>query len=146
MNETTRRLTETETPPTPELLQRWLGDEAYNYWTSISELIERKYPGIFEPEWLFGGPKHGWSLRYKKNKSFCTLIPEKDSFKIQIVFGAKERSTVEVVRHLLSSRIQKAYDEAKTYHDGKWLFLELDDDEILADVERLLEVKRKPKK
>jgi hypothetical protein len=96
-------------------------------------------------DWLFGGKKHGWSLRYKKGKSFCTLIPEKNRFAIQIVFGAEEREKVEAIRDELSARTQADYDRAKTYHDGKWLLLTVDADDVVADVERLLAVKRNPK-
>jgi hypothetical protein len=35
---------------------------------------------------------------------------------------------------------------AATFHDGKWLGLVVDSDEVLADVKRLLAVKRKPKR
>ena len=85
-----------------------------------------KYPDVFTPEWLFGGKKHGWSLRYKKSKSFCTLIPEKNRFALLIVFG-------------------DTYDKAATYYDGKWLLLTIDSNKIVEDVLQLLTVKRKPK-
>ena len=38
------------------------------------------------------------------------------------------------------------YVAATTYHDGKWLGLVVDSDEVLADVKRLLAIKRKPKR
>ena len=41
---------------------------------------------------------------------------------------------------------RKTYDEAKTYHDGKWLFLTIDSEDVVEDVIKLLEIKRKPKK
>lgn len=96
-------------------------------------------------EWLFGGKKYGWALRYKKSKSFCTLIPEKGQIKIQIVFGAEERTKVEAIRSELSERTLTTYEQAKTHYDGKWLFLALDSAEIFADIARLLTVKRRPK-
>ena len=102
-------------------------------------------PGCFHPGWLFGGQKHGWFLRYRKGKSFCTLIPEKDRFLLLIVFGADERAKSEATRHELSERTRAAYDEVRTYHDGKWLLLSVDDETITSDAERLLAVKRRPK-
>jgi hypothetical protein len=78
-------------------------------------------------------------------KSFCTLIPEKNHFAIQIVFGAEEHAKVETMRDELSSRTQKEYDKATTYHDGKWLLLTVDTDRGVDDVERLFAVKRRPK-
>jgi hypothetical protein len=145
MNETSIRLTELGKPPTASQVAAWMGRDAYKFWKGITQLIERNYPSVFSPEWLFGGKKHGWSLRYKKGKSFCTLIPEKNRFAIQIVFGAEERTKVGAIRDKLSLRTQKEYDKAKTYHDGKWLLLSVDTDRAVDDVERLFAVKRKPK-
>lgn len=39
----------------------------------------------------------------------------------------------------------KAYDAAKTYHDGQWLFFNVDNDAIVQDIEKLLALKRRIK-
>ncbi len=52
---------------------------------------------------------------------------------------------VEAIRDRLSIRTQKEYDNATTYHDGKWVFLTVDTDTVVKDVERLLAVKRRPR-
>jgi len=145
MKETGLRLTEPGEPPTLKQIESWMGGKAYGFWTRVSKMIAQSYPDVFTPEWLFGGKKHGWSLRYKKSKSFGTLIPEKNHFVLVIVFGANERSKVETIRHELSARTRKEYDDATTYHDGKWLHLSVDDEDIVADAERLLALKRRPK-
>lgn len=134
-----------EGPPDSTQVRAWIGKSGYGYWKRIVSMIERNYFGVFSPEWLYGGKKHGWSLRYKKGRSFCTLIPEKGRIGMLIVFGAKERATVDTIRNELSSHTLKEYDKATTYHDGKWLLLTVDSDAIFDDVERLLAVTRKPK-
>lgn len=144
MSDPTLRMTEPGVPPTQEQIKSWMGERSYALWTQISSLIAERYPSVFAPEWLFGGKKYGWSLRYKKSKSFCTLIPEKNSLGLLIVFGADERAKVETIRQELSESILNAYDAATTYHDGKWLFLGITDEAMLSDVARLLAVKRKP--
>lgn len=145
MNEQNLRIIEKDHPPTPSEVKKWIGSKAYKHWTKLSTFIEAQYPGVFQPEWLYGGKKQGWSLRYKKSKSFCTLFPEKNQLKIQIVFGAKEREKVESIRENLSGPTLKSYDEAKTYHDGKWLYLLIDSERVEKDIEHFLTVKRKPK-
>ncbi len=145
MKEKSFRITEPGESPTPSQISAWIGRDTYEFWKRVAQLIERNYPETFSPEWLFGGKKHGWSLRYKKGKSFCTLIPEKNRFLIQIVFGAEEREKMEGIKDKLSERTQEAYDRAKTYHDGKWVLLTVDADDVIADAGRLLAVKRKPK-
>jgi hypothetical protein len=102
MDEVNSRMTEPGEPPTLEQVEAWIGSDAYSFWMQVTRLIEQTYPNVFTPEWLFGGKKHGWSLRYKKSHSFCTLVPEKQRFALLIVFGAEERAGVEAIRQELS--------------------------------------------
>src|SRR5512143_167664 len=145
MNETTHRMTESGKPPTASQVEEWIGKKSYKFWQRVTQLIEQNYPNIFKPEWLFGGMKHGWSLRYKKGKSFCTFIPEKNRALLIIVFGAEERKKVESVRDRLSPQTREKYDQATTYHDGKWLRVTLDSVRVIEDVRLLLAMKRRPK-
>lgn len=137
-------MTQPGNPPSESEIAKWLGDQAYKCWKEVARFIEQGYPGVFVPEWLFGGKKHGWGLRYKKSKSFCTFIPEKNCFSLLIVFGAKEREKVESARDRLSAQTRKLYDNATTYHDGKWVLITVDSAKIVEDVRLLLVVKRKP--
>ncbi len=145
MDERNLRMTEPGSPPSPSEVKTWIGKKAHGFLDRITQMIKLAYPGIFAPEWLYGGKKHGWSLRYKKGKSFCTLIPEKGCLKILIVFGAEERAKAEDVRSKLSASVRRQYDAAARYHDGKWVLLTIDSSEILKEIEVLLTVKRKPK-
>lgn len=145
MPESGTRMTQGDHPPSASDIAQWMGRKPHEYWTRVTQLIERNYPNVFSPEWLFGGRKHGWSLRYKKSRSFCTLIPEKNRFAVLIVFGAKEREKVEAVKHSLSAQTREAYDDATAYHDGKWVRMTVETDTALNDIERLLAVKRRPK-
>ncbi len=138
-------MTKPGNPPNDSEIAQWLGKKADRYWKRLTERIEQIYPDIFIPEWLYGGRKHGWSLRYKKSKSFCTLIPEKNRFVLLIVFGTEERIKVETIKKDLSPCTRRAYDEAATYHDGKWLLLTIDHEKVIEDVRKLLAIKRKPK-
>lgn len=131
-------------PPIDSQVAAWIGEKAFGYWKQVIGLIDRYYPGVFVPDWIFGGKKHGWSLRYKKGKSFCTLIPEKDKCALVIVFGAEERDKVESMKDRLSPESRKEYEAAPTYHDGKWLLLTVDSAPVLEDVRLFLAVKRKP--
>lgn len=139
------RIVQKDNPPCDSDVSKWIGKEAYKYWKQIAKHISQNYPNVFTPEWLYGGKKHGWSLRYKKSKSFCTFVPEKNRFALLIVFGADERAKVETIRGCLSKDTQREYDKAATYHDGKWLLLTIDTDKIVEDAVKLLSIKRKHK-
>ena len=144
-SEPATRIVDPDGPPDAETVKDWIGPSAYQSWRRFGEMIDALYPGVFIPEWLNGGQKHGWSLRYKKNRSFCTFIPERNAFRLQITFGAREREKLEDLRDQISPPTMKAYDDARTYHDGKWLLLTVDDEALLEDVKVLLSVKRRPR-
>ncbi|MDR2709810.1 MAG: DUF3788 domain-containing protein [Burkholderiales bacterium] len=144
MTDPKERLTDSSCPPNKEILEAWLGDKPYQLWKTLSELIDKNYPGVFVPEWLFGGKKHGWSLRYKKSKSFCTFVPERGRFILVIVFGKSEREAFERMRTTVTPQTQEIYDNATTYHDGKWMALTLKNKRSLQDAPVLLGIKRKP--
>ena len=146
MNETIQRMTDGGKEPDAKSLSAWLGTVSYKRWTRLCQYIEANYPGVFVPEWLFGGKKYGWGLRFKKSKSFCTLIPERNKLVVQIVFGAKERKEAEAILDTLGPDVCDAYRKAPTYHDGKWLGRAVTRYGMLGDIERLLSVKRRPAK
>jgi len=143
--DTSTRLLDRTKEPTPRLIAAWIGPRNYKRWTDLTRFIEKNYPGVFETTWLFGGNKYGWTLRFKKSKSFCTLVPERDRFRVLLVFGAEERKQVEPLLPSLTSRVREVYEKSTTYHDGRWVLVPVDSTKVLADIERLLVLKRKPK-
>lgn len=50
---------------------------------------------------------------------------------------------IEEIRNQLSQDILKFYDEAETFHDGKWVMFEIKDDSIFEDLTKLLLIKMK---
>lgn len=144
MSEPELRMTEREHPPSDAEVKEWIGEAAHRHWRSVTELIDRLYPGVFAPEWLYGGKKHGWALRCKKNKPLCTLVPERGSFRLLVGFGGEERAKVEALRESMSSRALEEYDRATTHHDGKWVLFTIDSDDAERDVARLWAIRRRP--
>ena len=140
------RLIDKTAAPTPEQIEKHVGKRNYSLWRALEEEIARRYPGVFVPDWLYGGKKHGWSLRYKKNRSFCTFIPEKNRFALCIVFGVEEQAKVEAIKEELQPTVREQYDASAVYHDGKWLLLGISGKADLKNVLTLLAVKRSPKK
>jgi hypothetical protein len=144
MSQSPLRMLDPSHEPTPGSVSQWIGPRNYQRWTEITQFIESNYPDVFETTWLFGGKRFGWSLRYKKPKSFCHLIPEHNRFKMLLVFGGKERNSVETLLPDLVSHIRDDYAAAKTFHDGKWVTSVVDSKQVVADIEKLLLVKRRP--
>ena len=61
-----------------------------------------------------------------------------------IILGKDERAKFEDLRDTFSNAVCRRYDEAKTYHDGKWIMFEPTDMTEFDDYMRLLAIKRKP--
>ena len=61
-----------------------------------------------------------------------------------IIFGKDEINKVEEIKNELSSDVLEIYDNAQTYHDGKWVMFNITDNSILEDLKKLLFIKRKP--
>jgi hypothetical protein len=144
MSEHTRMLDAAKEPDAVQVAE-WIGSQNSARWTELTEFIQSRYPGVFETKWWFGGKKFGWSLRFKKSKSFCNLIPERGQFKVLLVFGGEERQKLEAVLPDLASHVRDDYAKATTFHDGRWVSVVVDSKKVLADVQRLLVLKRTPK-
>lgn len=138
------RLVHRSEKPTPAVVSAFIGSENAKRWRELLAFIDATYPGVFKGEWLYGGSRHGWSLRFKKSRSFCTLIPERERLQVLIVFGQAERDKAEVVLPDLATHVRDDFRQATTYHDGKWVLINVDSEEVLGDVQRLLKVKRRP--
>lgn len=61
-----------------------------------------------------------------------------------MIFGKEERAKFEAIRGTLSNPACQRYDEAKTYHDGKWVMLEPTSPAEFDDYMKLLAIKRRP--
>lgn len=141
---TSGRLTDGSAVPDDSTIRDWIGADAFKFWSEHREWIETSYPGVFAPDWRYGGKNRGWSLRYKKTKAFCTLLPEFKKFSTVIVMGRTEREKFEERRYVWRSQTVKIYDDAKTYIDGKWLTVPVYSEEDLSEVRDLLMMKRPP--
>lgn len=108
------RLTDKATVPDDIMLRHWLGPDTFARWSVLRDWIAAVYPDVFTPDWIYGGKKHGWSLRCKKSRALCTLVPEYRAFSAVVVLGGAEREKVEARRNVLSPRLMTLYDAAET--------------------------------
>jgi hypothetical protein len=138
------RITDKSAPPDERTVRSWIGPEAFEHWAELQSWIEASYPGVFAPEWLYGGKKRGWSLRYKKTKAFCTLLPAYRLFSVLVVLGRAEREKFEERRYSWRPQLVKLYDEARAYPDGKWLTVAVSSADDWREVTELVSMKRPP--
>lgn len=138
------RITDKAASPDNDAVRDWIGPDAFVHWVELQSWIEKFYPGVFTPEWLYGGQKKGWSLRYKKTRAFCTLLPEYRRLSAVVVLGGLEREKFEDRRSLWRPQLVKLYDETKTYPDGRFLTVAISSTEDRQELMELLTMKRPP--
>lgn len=129
--------------PSNEELSALTGADRYLVWRELCNRIDRLYE--MERIWNNGWKEWKYEYKYRRGgKTLCALYARENRIAFMIIFGKDERAEYEAHRDRYSHEVQKVYDDATTYHDGKWMLFYLDDDSLFADLERLLMIKRKP--
>ncbi len=126
-----------------EQLADLLDKSQYDLWMQFCECIE----GQYEMDRTWGSGGKAWDLEYKYRrggKTLCALYAKEGCFGFMVILGKDERSKFEEDRASYSEAIRSAYDDAKTFHDGKWIMFEPTDDSLFDDYMRLLAIKRRP--
>jgi hypothetical protein len=127
-------------PTMPEVTSA-LGS-AQPLWEKLTLFISSSYP--IPGEWNFGGKKYGWNVWYRKSgKTLVSLYPQQDGFVAQIVLG---KAQVEQALDLnFGDHVGTILKETPQFHDGRWLFIPVNTEQDVEDIQLLLQVKRKPK-
>ncbi len=77
-------------------------------------------------------------------KTLATLCLHEGYFTFLIIFGKAEREAFEAQRQSFPADFCARYDAARTYHDGKWLFLDVHANGDVEMLMRLLHIKKRP--
>lgn len=136
------RIADKSSQPDERVIRDWLGSEAFEHWVELRSWIEEFYPNVFTPDWLYGGKKRGWALRYRETRAFCSLLPAYRLLSVLVVLGRVEREKFEERRYFWSPPLVKLYDESRTYHDGKWLTVPILSMDDRNEVTNLMSMKR----
>ncbi len=84
-------------------------------------------------------------LKFRQGKkTILTITIHDDKFTFLVIFGKAEREKFDQERRNFSKFIQDYYDNSKTYHDGKWMFIDVTSLDVLDDLKRLIMIKKKP--
>jgi hypothetical protein len=130
--------------PTEEEITDFIGEPAKGAWVKLRRFLEENYDIV--PEMIFD-KKHGWDVRYRKSgKTLITLTPEKGAVRILIVLGKEESEKALSMQNEFSLKMYKLIENTKQLHDGRWLWIRLFHTKDAEDIEKLLPIKRKPKK
>ena len=132
-----------ENMPSQSIMAELLGQSLFEVWQALCLTIEEKYE--MERVWNTGGKKWVYEYKYRRGgKTLCCLYAKSNCVGFLIIFGKEERAQFEAIRGSLSNAVCRQYDEAETYHDGKWIMFEPTDPAEFDDYMKLLAIKRKP--
>jgi hypothetical protein len=139
-----QRMTDGTHAPVEKEITDFIGEPAKGAWIKLRQFLKENYDIV--PEMIFD-KKNGWDVRYRKGgKTLVTLTPEKGAVRILIVLGREESEKALSLRNELSPKMYKLIENTKQLHDGRWLWIRLSQTKDAEDIEKLLPIKRKPKK
>lgn len=128
--------------PSFEDIRDYIG-EAKSNWDELVLYIEETYKPKQQLDYSKCSAQPGWNVKYKKsNKSLCTLYPMSGYFIALVVVGAKEESEVEFAMQagVFSDYVKELYQNA-AFCMGKWLMIEVKNNDVLNDIKHLIEIR-----
>lgn len=129
--------------PTQNSLEKLIGLDKAHIWNKLAASID----DLYEMDRMWNKGFGDWIYEYKYRrggKTLCTFYAKNDIANLLIILGKAEREKLELKREELSEKMLTLYDETKTYHDGKWLWIPIDESLSFNDVIALLKIKRRP--
>ena len=113
-------------------------------WTDFNNRIQSTYRTRFWMEHSRCSMQAGWNIKYKKGgKSLCTLYPMQGYFIALVVVGSRELTEAEFLMPQCSDYVQTVFKNTKTGNGQKWLMLDVRDREIMDDVFRLINLRKR---
>ena len=129
--------------PTQSILEELIGSNNLDIWNKLVAGIDSLYE--MHRTWNKGFGDWIYEYKYRRGgKTLCTFYAKQGIANILITLGKAEREKVELKREDFSPLLLTLYDETKTYHDGKWLWIPIDEVLSMDDIINLLKIKRRP--
>ena len=129
--------------PNQSTLEELIGSNNLDIWNKLVAVIE----GLYEMDRTWNKGFGDWIYEYKYRrggKTLCTFYAKQNVANILITLGKAEREKVEINRDDFSPSLLTLYNAIKTYHDGKWLWIQIDESLSIDDIVKLLKIKRRP--
>lgn len=124
-------------------ISKLLDEKALNKLGSLTEYIDRLYD--MDRTWNKGFGEWVYEYKYRRGgKTLCTFYVKQGTAVILIILGKNEREKFEAQRESFSENILALYDETVSYHDGKWLWIPVDNVLSCDDILNMLKIKRRP--
>lgn len=133
-----------DSQPVPEQVSEFIDTPL---WWDMNDFLEETYHVPSQMSYSGCSAQPGWNVKYKKSgKSLCTLYPMPGFFIALVVIGQKETHETELQLPLYSEYTRALYEKTPFSLGGRWLMINVTDEEILSDVKNLIGIRVKPRK
>ena len=128
--------------PSPAEIAAALGPVA-TLWDSLTAYVEESY-GV-EPTYGRPSKRYGWDVKYRKGgRTLLSLTPDEGRFTALVVLGVAEAEAAHDLD--LGEHVRTVFEGAEQLHDGRWLFVSVESECDVNDIEALLALKRRPRR
>lgn len=126
--------------PTQAEIARALGSSA-SLWERLTRYVADTYR--IEPTFIRPTKSYGWEVKFRKGgRTLLSLTPDESAFTALVVLGVAE--TDKAAGLDLGEHVRRVFAEAEQLRDGRWLFIRVESERDIDDIEALLAVKRRP--
>lgn len=112
-------------------------------WDGLTDRID----SLYDVDRLWNKGFGNWKVEYKYRrggKTLCAFYAKENVAYLLITYGKAEREKFEGLKASVSKQLQDIYEQTETLHDGKWLWIPLDDQINVEDIIVMLKIKRRP--
>lgn len=135
-----RMLDRSKQPGSEEIIA-FIGQPLGEQWVLLDAYLREAYEVEPQPDF---SPTYGWSFRYRKSRPLCEILPENGSFTVLVVLGGKEAAKALSQMDLLGPTVRTYLENTPPFHDGRWLWIRVQEARDVEDIKRLVALKRKP--
>lgn len=132
--------------PNEDIMKKFIEEKnVVELWNKLISFTENNYR--LDKHIKYGGKNYGWEIHYKYGKkTIISIHPERKAFTVLFTFGREELESFNNVKDQVSKATIDLINNTRQYHDGKWIWLRVFDNDQLNDVLILLNIKKKPNK
>lgn len=129
--------------PKQEEIDEYVGSK---FWHGLRKWLQETY-GV-SPKMGYskcaGAP--GWNIKYQKSgRSLCTLYPMQGFFIALVVIGNRELNEAELAMPACSAYTRDLFLKTRFACGGKWLMMQIKDEDVLEDAKSLIRLRAQPK-
>lgn len=105
-------------------------------WQQLIDFIRDNYLVQQDFRFLYG-KNYGWVWRFRiRGRLLTSLYPGSGGFTAQVILSPQAVEQARVLK--LGNNVRQAIARAKPYPEGRWLFIPVETDQDLRDIQQLL--------